>query len=78
MGVVATPQYLILGLDGRSDLKNFFMDRCPKDEATAKILFRIEALPRKTGKTCWGCGIYPLGHRRASKWLKRMINKNDS
>ena len=30
------PLYLILEQNGRSDLPSFFMDRCPKNEATAR------------------------------------------
>ena len=41
--VVATPSILplsnILGQDGRFDLKNILMDRCPKDDPTAKNQF---------------------------------------
>ena len=48
------------------------MDRCPKDEATAKNLVCKEALldPEKNWKTCWGGGggvdATPVGHR----WIK--------
>ena len=31
--------------DGRSDLKNVFTGKCPKDEATAKHLVCKKALP---------------------------------
>ena len=58
-GVVATP-----------DLKNFFMDRCPKDEPTGKNLVCKKALPisEKNWKNLLGGGIHPspppLGHWR--------------
>ena len=44
------------GRGGMSDLKNFFMDRRPKDEPTAKTLVckKLFPFPRKIGKTCWG------------------------
>ena len=43
---------------GRSDLKNFFMDRCPKDEPTGKNLVCQKALPisEKNWKNLLGGG----------------------
>ena len=58
--VVATPKTLPLSnfraKISKSDLKNFFMDRYLKDEATAKNLVCRKALPlpEKNWKTCWG------------------------
>ena len=42
-------------------MKNFFMDRCSKDEPRAKGLVWKKLFPfqRKTRKTCWGGGIHP-------------------
>ena len=56
--------------DGRSDLKNFFMDKCPKDVLTIKKLFweKLSPFRRKTRKPVEGWQPPPppslLGHRR--------------
>ena len=60
--------------DGRLDLKNFFMDRCPKNESTAKNLFwnkssshSLEKLEKPVGG---GGGIHPPGHRNVKKHFR--------
>ena len=64
---------LILEPDRRSDLKNFFMDRCPKDEHTAKNLVCKRSsshFPEKLEKHVGG-GIHPLGHWRVKYLTER-------
>ena len=60
---------LILSQNGRSDLKTFFMDRCPKDEPTAKNLVcpKSSSHSREKLENPVGVGVAftpPPGHRR--------------
>ena len=78
--VVATLNTLPLSnFRGRSDLKTFFMDRCPKDEPTAKNLVckKLFPFPRKIEKNLLGeAASTPLGHRRVN--AKETINNKQS
>ena len=74
-GLVAPPPPSTLPLSNFraktvSPLKNFLMDRCPKDEPTATNLVCEKIFPfqRTIGKTCFGVASTPpaLGHQRVN------------
>ena len=54
-------------------MKRFLMDKCPKDEPTAKNLTckKLFPLPRKIGKTCWGGGG---GKKDIEKKFRLIVN----
>ena len=68
--LVAIPSTLPLSnFRAKTDLKNFFMDRCPKDEPIAKSLCCRKSSSHsreKLEKSCWRGVASPcsLGHRR--------------
>ena len=71
---------LILEPNGRSDLKGFFMDRCPKDEPTDKNLVCEKAppIPEKNWKNLLGWYSTPpppppLGHRRVKMTFRHLV-----